>query len=208
MISVTAEILNLLGIAVLLIAFLLLTESYMHSLVSLVAFQSLLIGLIIGIVGWEKGVLELVILAGITVAFRAVIIPWILNRDLRNERIWRNREIRTTHHAIVVGLVLAVTAYFLYVPIYRAIGDWSGVMAFILLFLSFLVIVTRRNALAQIIGYVSEENALLYLAVMLTAMPMVLEFGILLDMIAFVLLAVILGGEKRYGPLEVEELVG
>ncbi len=208
MISVTAEILNLLGIAVLLIAFLLLTESYMHSLVSLVAFQSLLIGLIIGIVGWEKGVLELVILAGITVAFRAVIIPWILKRDLRNERIWRNREIRTTHHAIVVGLVIAVLAYFFYVPVYRVTGNWSGVMAFVLLFLSFLVIVTRRNALAQIIGYVSEENALLYLAVMLTAMPMVLEFGILLDMIAFVLLAVILGGEKRYGPLEVEELVG
>ncbi len=208
MISVTAEILNLLGITVLLIAFLLLTESYMHSLVSLVAFQSLLIGLIIGIVGWEKGVPELVILAGITVAFRAVIIPWILKRDLRNERIWRNREIRTTHHAIVVGLVIAVLAYFFYVPVYRVTGNWSGVMAFVLLFLSFLVIVTRRNALAQIIGYVSEENALLYLAVMLTAMPMVLEFGILLDMIAFVLLAVILGGEKRYGPLEVEELVG
>ncbi|WP_297536610.1 hypothetical protein [Thermococcus sp.] len=202
------EILNLLGSVVLLTAFFMLTESYMHSLIDAVAFQSVLIGLIIGIVGWEKGIPELVILAGITVAFRALLIPWLLQRDVRKERIWRGREIKTTHHAIVLGLIVAVLAYFLYLPIYRAISKWNGVIAFVLLFLSMLIITSRRNALAQIVGYLSEENALLYLAVMLSPMPMVLEFGILLDMIAFVLLAVVLGAEKRYGPLEVEELVG
>ena len=202
------EILNLLGSVVLLTAFFMLTESYMHSLIDAVAFQSVLIGLIIGIVGWEKGIPELVILAGITVAFRALLIPWLLQRDVRKERIWRGREIKTTHHAIVLGLIVAVLAYFLYIPVYRATDDWRGVIPFVLLFLSMLIITSRRNALAQIVGYLSEENALLYLAVMLSPMPMVLEFGILLDMIAFVLLAVVLGAEKRYGPLEVEELVG
>ncbi|WP_099210720.1 hydrogenase [Thermococcus henrietii] len=202
------EILNLLGSVVLLTAFFMLTESYMHSLIEAVAFQSVLIGLIIGIVGWEKRIPELIILGGITIAFRALLIPWLLQRDVRKERIWRGREIKTTHHAIVLGLVVAVLAYFLYIPIYRATDNWSGVIAFVLLFLGMLIIASRRNALAQIVGYLSEENALLYLAVMLSPMPMVLEFGILLDMIAFVLLAVVLGAEKRYGPLEVEELVG
>jgi len=202
------EILNLLGSVVLLTAFFMLTESYMHSLIDAVAFQSVLIGLIIGIVGWEKRIPELLILGGITIAFRALLIPWLLQRDVRKERIWRGREIKTTHHAIVLGLIVAVLAYFLYIPVYRATDDWRGVIAFVLLFLSMLIIASRRNALAQIVGYLSEENALLYLAVMLSPMPMVLEFGILLDMIAFVLLAVVLGAEKRYGPLEVEELVG
>ncbi|NJE55529.1 hydrogenase [Thermococcus sp. 21S9] len=202
------EILNLLGSVVLLTAFFMLTESYMHSLIDAVAFQSVLIGLIIGIVGWEKRIPELIILGGITIAFRALLIPWLLQRDVRKERIWRGREIKTTHHAIVLGLIVAVLAYFLYIPVYKATNDWSGVIAFVLLFLSMLIIASRRNALAQIVGYLSEENALLYLAVMLSPMPMVLEFGILLDMIAFVLLAVVLGAEKRYGPLEVEELVG
>ena len=208
MMSVTTEIINILGVTALLIAFLLLTESYMHSLINLIALQSLLIAGILGIIGWENSSPELVILAGITVAFRTLLIPWILQRDIRNERIWRNREVKTTHHAIVIGLILAVTAYFLYVPVYRVTGDWKGVIAFVLLFLSMLVIVGRRNAMAQIIGYISEENSLLYLAAMMTSMPLILEFGILLDMIAFVLLAVILGAEKRYGPVEVEELVG
>ncbi|WP_457742852.1 hypothetical protein [Thermococcus sp.] len=202
------EILNLLGSVVLLTAFFMLTESYMHSLIEAVSFQSVLIGLIIGIVGWWKGIPELVILAGITIAFRALLIPWLLQRDVKKERIWRGREIKTTHHAIVIGLIVAVLAYFLYLPVYRATENWSGVIAFVLLFLSMLIIASRRNALAQIVGYLSEENALLYIAVMLSPMPMVLEFGILLDMIAFVLLAVVLGAEKRYGPLEVEELVG
>ncbi|WP_297504905.1 hypothetical protein [Thermococcus sp.] len=206
--SVTAEVINILGVTVLLTAFLLLTESYMHSLINIIAFQSLLIGGILAIIGWEEASPELILLAGITVAFRALLIPWILQRDIQNERIWRNREVKTTHHAIVVGLVLAVTAYFLYVPVYRITGDWNGVIPFILLFLSMLIVVGRRNAMAQIIGYISEENSLLYLAAVMTSMPLILEFGILLDMIAFVLLAVILGAEKRYGPIEVEELVG
>jgi hydrogenase-4 component E len=208
MMNLVTEVTSLIGVTVLLVAFLLLTESYMHSLIDLIAFQSVLIGVIIGLVGWRERIAELMILAGITIVFRALIIPWILQRDIRNERIWRNREIKTTHHAIVVGLTVAVLAYFLYVPVYKVTGDWDGVIPFVLLFLSMLIIVTRRNALAQVIGYVSEENALLYLAVMLTPMPMILEFGILLDMIAFVLLAVVLGAEKRYGPVEVEELVG
>jgi len=208
LISVTTEVINILGVTVLLIAFLLLTESYMHSLINLIAFQSLLIGGILTIIGWEKASPELIVLAGITIAFRALLIPWILQRDIRKEHIWHNREVKTTHHAIVVGLILAVTAYFLYIPIYRATGDWNGVIPFLLLFLSMLVIVGRRNAMAQIIGYISEENSLLYFAAVMTSMPIILEFGILLDMIAFVLLAVILGAEKRYGPVEVEELVG
>ncbi|WP_297438712.1 hypothetical protein [Thermococcus sp.] len=208
MMNIVTEVTSLIGVTVLLVAFLLLTESYMHSLIDLIAFQSILIGVIIGLVGWQERIAELMILAGITIVFRALIIPWILQRDIRNERIWRNREIKTTHHAIVVGLTVAVLAYFLYVPVYKVTGDWDGVIPFVLLFLSMLIIVARRNALAQVIGYVSEENALLYLAVMLTPMPMILEFGILLDMIAFVLLAVVLGAEKRYGPVEVEELVG
>ncbi len=208
MMNLTTEIVNLLGATVLLTAFLLLFHSYMHSVIETISFQSILIGAIIGIVGWEKGVGELVLLAGITVAFRAAVIPWILARDIRDEHIWRHREIKTTHHVIVLGLITAVLAYFLYTPIYKVTREWGGVISFVLLFLSLLVIITRRNALAQVVGYVSEENALLYLAVMLSPIPMVLEFGILLDMIAFVLLAVVLGAEKRYGPLEVEELVG
>ncbi|NJF24518.1 hydrogenase [Thermococcus sp. Bubb.Bath] len=208
MISVTTEVINLLGVTVLLVAFLLLTESYMHSLVRLVAFQSLLIGTILAIIGWEKAIPEMVILAGVTIAFRTLLIPWILWKDVGRDYIWRNREIRTTHHAIVVGLIVAVLAYFLYVPVYRVTRNWSGVIPFILLFLSLLIIADRRNSLAQIIGYVSEENALLYFAAMLTPMPLILEFGILLDIIAFVLLAVIVGAEKRYGPLELEELTG
>ncbi len=103
MMSVTAEVINILGVTVLLTAFLLLTESYMHSLINIIAFQSLLIGGILAIIGWEKPSPELIILAGITVAFRALLIPWILQRDIQNERIWRNREVKTTHHAIVVG---------------------------------------------------------------------------------------------------------
>jgi len=206
--AVTVEVINLLGATVLLTAFLLLFHSYMHSVIETISFQSVLIGLIIGIVGWENGVRELIILAGITVAFRAIIIPWLLARDIRDEYIWRYREIKTTHHVMVLGLIVAVAAYFLYMPVYDATKSWNGVIPFVLLFLSLLIIVTRRNALAQVVGYVSEENALLYLAVMLSPIPMVLEFGILLDMIAFVLLAVVLGAEKRYGPLEVEELVG
>ena len=207
--SVVTNAVDLLGMASLLITFIFLSASYMHSLIDWLSIQSAAIALAFTLMGWETNSYSLYALAGITFIFRALVVPYILKKDIRDdERIWRYREIKTTHHAIVWGLIVAVVAYFLYQPIYEVTGVWSGSIAFVMLLLSFLAIVTRRNALAQIVGYVSMENSLLYLAAILSPMSLILEIGILLDILGFALLAVVLGARKRYGPLEVEELVG
>ncbi len=207
--SVLESAIDLMGMASLLITFIFLSASYMHSLIDWLSVQSAVMAFGFLLMGWKADSYSLYALAGITLVFRAFVIPYILKKDIKDdERIWRYREIKTTHHAIVWGLMMAVVAYFLYQPLYDVTGDWSGSIAFVMLLLSFLVIVTRRNALAQIVGYVSMENSLLYLAAMLSPMPLILEIGILLDILGFALLAVVLGARKRYGPLEVEDLVG
>ncbi len=207
--SMVTNAVDMIGMASLLITFIFLSASYMHSLIDWLSVQSAAMAVGFLLMGWEVNSYSLYALAGITLMFRAFVVPYILKKDIRDdERIWRYREIKTTHHAIVLGLMMAVVAYFLYQPIYTVTGVWSGSIAFVMLFLSFLTIVTRRNALAQIVGYVSMENSLLYLAAVLSPMPLILEIGILLDVLGFALLAVVLGARKRYGPLEVEDLVG
>ncbi len=59
--------------------------------------------------------------------------------------------------------------------------------------LGLLVMVTRRNALAQIIGFLSTENGLVLAAIGMPGMPFVAEFSVaLLVLLAFLVVGVFL----------------
>ena len=54
--------------------------------------------------------------------------------------------------------------------------------------LSFLTMITRRKAMSQVVGFLSMENGLFFGAMSATyGMPMVVEFGVALDVLVAVL---------------------
>ena len=93
---------------------------------------------------------------------------------------------------MIVGLVLVVFSFNLAVPISQlastvtratSASRWRRVM------LSFLMMITRRKAIPQVVGFLSMENGLFFAATSATyGMPMVVELGIALDVLVGMLI--------------------
>ena len=199
---------DFLGILVILVTFEILNQSYVKPMINAVALQSILLTLLIGVLGVFRHSIELMALSILTLIVRGLLIPWIIRRDIRSNPIWDYREVETRVPSLTLaGILLAIVGYAAYQLLYPILNVKSGALAVVLLLLSLLIIIARKNALAQLIGYVSEENALLYASV-LTNLPMVFEAGIFLDLLGIVLVGIVLAAEKEYGYVELEKLVG
>ncbi len=201
---------DFLGVLILLTAFEMLVQSYVKQMINTVAIQSILLALMLAILGFERGSIELYILSVLTLIVRGLAIPELMRVDVKKRKIWEIREVETRVPALIIfGILLAIVGFAFYATnLYPIFGVKGGAMPIILLLLGFLMIIARRNALAQMIGYIVEENALLYAGVTLTHLPMILEAGVFLDLLGLVLIGVLLSAEKEYGVLELEELVG
>ncbi len=200
---------DFLGVLILLYGFVIIAENFIHSLIRHLQAQTVILAVLIGFAGFYLRMWELVALAVFTLIFRAWLVPEILIKDIKREKVWEHREFAArARSSLIAGIITAIVGIVAYVAIYDVIGTWKGMIPFILLLFGLLIIVMRRNALAQISGYIVEENALLYLGVVLYPIGFLLDVGILLDVIGAVLLAVILSAEKDYGPMEIEELSG
>jgi hydrogenase-4 component E len=88
---------------------------------------------------------------------------------------------------MLVGIVLVILAFNLALPISQLAGTITrstlGIaMASVLL--SMLMMITRRKAVPQVIGFLAMENGLFFAATSATyGMPMVVELGIALDVL-------------------------
>ncbi len=200
-----------LGVLILLTAFEMLAQSYVRPMINTVAIQSILLSAMMLILGIFRNSPDLLILSALTLVVRGIAIPEVMKKDIKKRGIWVYREVETRVPALViVGLLLAIAGYIFYREIAAIIPVPAklGALPFILFLLGFLLIIAKKNALTQMAGYIVEENALLYAGVSFSHMPLILEAGVFLDLLALVLAGVILAAEKDYGVLELEELVG
>jgi hydrogenase-4 component E len=96
---------------------------------------------------------------------------------------------------MLVGIVLVVFAFGLAQPISQmstTIARSTLGIALAVVMLSFLMMITRRKAISQIVGFLAMENGLFFAATSATyGMPMVVELGVALDvLIGMVILGV------------------
>ncbi len=110
------EVVALVGVGILLTALYLQAESFVAPLIPTVALQSLLLAILLGWLAWTEGSLDLAIVAGLIVTIRAVLIPWVLRRQIRAFR-WKVRELHAAHrvtgHALA-AVALAVIGWFVF----------------------------------------------------------------------------------------------
>ncbi|MFZ0301175.1 MAG: hypothetical protein WAL75_00760, partial [Terracidiphilus sp.] len=91
---------------------------------------------------------------------------------------------------MLVGLALVIFAFGLAQPISllaTTITRHTIGIALAVILLSFLMMITRRKAVTQVIGFLAMENGLFLAATSATyGMPMVIELGIALDLLVAV----------------------
>jgi hydrogenase-4 component E len=186
--SVVNQLINLMAALMLLIGFAMLTQRRILRLIHLFALQGLVLSVNTFIVAVTIGQTHLIFSALLTLGLKVIALPWILHRliDRLNIR-WDVETLINIPTIMVVGIVLVILSFNLALPISQLAGTITrstlGIaMASVLI--SFLMMITRRKAVPQVIGFLSMENGLFFAATSTTyGMPMAVELGIALDVL-------------------------
>jgi len=188
MATFTAQLINFLAALLLLIAFAMLSQRRILSLIYLFAWQGFVLALSTTIVAYSTGQHHLYYSAFLTLILKALLLPWILHRLIIRLNIkWDVETLINIPTTMLVGIVLVIFAFNLAAPISQLASTITrstlGIaMASVLL--SFLMMITRRKAVPQVVGFLAMENGLFFAATSATyGMPLVVELGIALDVL-------------------------
>ena len=186
---------DLLTILLLFSAWLLLQVSVLRTAVHILLTQSVLVALTCLLVALETGEIHMYIAALLTVVIKVGIIPYALFGIVR--RLRREREVDPLLKPTVSFVAAAMAIVLAYSLIDRALPGvvsrdaLAASVAIILIGL--LMIVTKRQAIMQIIGLITVENGLYLVGLSITqGLPLIIELGIFLDILVAVVVLVIL----------------
>jgi len=192
------QVVNLFAAGLLLLAFAMLAQRRIVTLIDLFALQGLaLVGSTVTM-AWATDQPHLYYSAAITFALKVVALPWILHRLVRRLNVkWDVETLINIPTMMIVGILLVVFAFNLALPISelsRSFARGTLGIALACVLMSFLMMITRSKAVPQVIGFLSMENGLFFAATSATyGMPMVVELGIALDvLVGMVILGVFL----------------
>lgn len=182
------NIINLLAALLLLIAFSMLAQRRVLSLIYLFAWQGFILGTSTLIVAYATQQNHLYYSAALTLLLKVMILPWLLHRLIERLNIrWDVETLINIPMTMLFGIVLVILAFNLAAPISQLSETITRSMLGIALasvLLSFLMMITRRKAVTQVIGFLAMENGLFFAATSATyGMPMVVELGIALDVL-------------------------
>ena len=180
---------------ILLTSFLMLAQVRLDSLINVFALQGLLLFSATVLMAFISGKYHLLISAALTLFLKVFFIPIQLRRLVIRLDIHREVEVIGNPSLIMLfaaGLVLF--SYYVALPI-RALSLLSTrntiAISLAVVLIGMLIVISRRKAVTQVVGFMSMENGLFFAAVVSTyGMPMVVELGVAFD----VLVAAILFG--------------
>ena len=187
-IPLSAQLINLFAAVILLLAFAMLAQRRMLSLVHLFALQGFCLCLATLTAAVSTGNSHLYYSAGLTLVLKVLALPWILHRLVRQLNVKGEVEalinIPTT---MLVGIVLVMVAFNVALPLSelsQTITRGTLGIALAVIMLAFLMMITRQKAISQVVGFLSMENGLFLAATSATyGMPRVVELGIALDVL-------------------------
>ena len=167
------DIAHLLAGGLVLVSFMMLYQDRLYALLNIFALHALVLTLSVAWQAFVQQAPHLYITAAIALVFKAIIIPVALHRIIARLGI---------HRAIekVVGVGSAML-----------LG--MGLVALSVVLLGLLMMVTRRNAVSQVVGFMSLENGLVLAATGAKGMPLVVEISVAFSiLIAFIVIGIFL----------------
>ena len=197
MLPLEFDISHLLAGGLVVISFMLLYQDRLYSLLNVYALHAVVLALAVAWQAYIQDAPHLYVTAAIALGFKAIVIPLALHRII--ERLGIHREIETVvgiglTMLVGIGLVALAMVVMLRVtggaaPIARE--DLAFALAVVLLGL--LIMVTRRNAVSQVVGFMSLENGLVLAATGARGMPLVVEISVAFSiLIAFIVIGIFL----------------
>ena len=183
MTPLATQVVNLFAAALLLIAFAMLSQRRIVTLINLFALQGVALVCSTVTVAYATGQTHLYWSAALTLALKVFALPWILHRLIVRLNIrWDVETLINIPTTMLIGIGLVILAFNLAQPISQLASTVTkntlGI-AMAALLLAFLMIITRRKAVPQVIGFLAMENALFFAAT--SAMPTSIIIGMLMS---------------------------
>ncbi|WAK04045.1 formate hydrogenlyase [Methylobacter sp. YRD-M1] len=176
-------------------SFLMLGQGRVLRLIFVFAVQGLLLALTTAVAAYSMNIHHLYISAALTLILKVIFIPWMLRRLVLQMDMHRDVEALKNNSAVMLGgASLMVFSYYILHPIVQTsslVMLNALAVSLSVMLLGMLLMISHRQAVAHVVGFMSIENGLFFAAVVAThGMPMVVELGVAFD----VLIAAVLFG--------------
>jgi len=191
------DVAHMLAGGLVLVSFMLLYQDRMFAVLNIFALHALVLTASVAWQGYVQGAPHLLITAAIALVLKGIIIPLTLRRMVVKLGIHRTIEtvvgVGPTMLAgmglVALSMVVMLRATEAADPLARE--DLAFALSVVLLGL--MMMVTRRNAVSQVVGFMSLENGLVLAATGAKGMPLVVEISIAFSvLIAFIVIGVFL----------------
>jgi hydrogenase-4 component E len=186
---------HFLGGILLLCAFSLLSQRRLASMISIYQFQALALTAAAFWQGYAQSEINLYLTGAITLVIKAIILPIGLRQIVLRFNLTRAVDTAMpVGLSMILGVALVGVAVLVVLPVTMKTMSLTRedlAISLSVVLLGLLMMTTRRNALAQVIGFLSTENGLVLAAIGMPGMPFVAELSVaLLVLMAFLVVGV------------------
>ena len=193
--SIHYDIAHLLGALVLLLSFALLYQRRLFALIKMFAIQSAALAAAAAWQGYIQDAPHLYITAVLALGMKAIIIPVALHRIIVKLNIARTVDTALgVGPTMIAGVSLVTLSILLVLPVtadVTALTREDLALALSVVLLGLLTMITRRNAIGQVVGFMSLENGLILAAVGVEGMPLIVEMLVAFAvMVAFIIFGI------------------
>ena len=206
------DIAHMLAGSLVLVSFLMLYQDRLTSLLNMFALHALVLALSVAWQAYIQDAPHLYLTALIALVFKAIVIPVALHRII--VKLGIHREIETVVGVGItmlggIGLVaLAIMVMLPVTPEADPLAREDLAFALAVVLLGLLLMVTRRNAVSQVVGFMALENGLVLAATGAKGMPLVVEISIAFSiLIAFIVIGIFLFRiRERFDTVDIQAL--
>lgn len=207
-------VLNLAAGAFLLAAVLIVWRRELSSIVKLLAWQGIALAAIPLTEGIYQSDAALIVVGVVVLLLRAVALPLLLARAVGTEPDERRESapLVNTTTSLLITAALTILAYAVTRPIIAldpTPATRAVPAAFAVILIAVFVMVSRRRAVSQAVGFMMLDNGIAATAFLITAgVPLIVELGASLDVLFAVLVLGLLTGHMRatFGGTDLDQL--
>ena len=208
------QVLDLACGALLLTAVLVLWRRALAVIIRVFAVQGAVLAVLVGVLAIHQRDAELGGVAVGVLALRAVALPWLLRRALATAgpATRETRPLVNVAASLLAAAVLVLLAYAVSRPLV-ALAPSPATHAIpvgvAVVLIGFFVLVTRRHALSQLVGFLLMDNGITAVGFLTTTgAGLIVEVGVSLDVLLAVLVLQILASRMReaFGDTDLDEL--
>ena len=155
--------------------------------IRIVALQGIVLGALLLVTHEREITLRLLLLAGANIGLKGIVMPWLLQRSMREAHVQQEMQPYVGYSmSLALGAAALIFAFVLarYLPLPQpSVSHLIVPVSLMTVFTGLLLLVSRRMAVSQVLGYLVLENGILTFSLALAVeLPALVEMGVLLDL--------------------------